>query len=295
MTEGDEVHTKLKPQVDSISNDFQKHSTQEDNVQNTIFVGNLPNKTTLKDVKKLFGIFGPILNARLRGAVRKELKTPKKLAIIKREFHEDSNHINAYVKFKSFESCKSALIMNGELYEKHHLRVTLAEDEGKSDPKKSIFVGNLVFKIHDDDLWQAFEDCGPIDRIRIIRDQKTGIGKGFGYVNFKSTDAVELALKLDGIPILGRNVRVSRVTNDGRANPSVKKKKLKKIFSSDETKQKGKKVEKQIKPFRTKVKHEFQGQKTKPSIQKKAKKKKRFDKKKMVIKQIAEQMMSKRK
>uniref|UniRef100_A0A1B6K3G8 RRM domain-containing protein n=1 Tax=Homalodisca liturata TaxID=320908 RepID=A0A1B6K3G8_9HEMI len=294
MTESDEVRTKLEPEVESINNDFQSHSTRDDNVQNTIFVGNLPNKTTSKDVKKLFGIFGPILHARLRGAVRKELKIPKKLAIIKKEFHEDNNHINAYIKFKNVESCKSALIMNGELYENHHLRVTLAEDEGKTDPKKSIFVGNLVFKIHDDDLWQAFEDCGPIDRIRVIRDQKTGIGKGFGYVNFKSADAVELALKLDGIPILGRNVRVSRVTNDGRANSSVKRKKLKKILSNDEPKQKGVKVEKQSKPFRTKVKHEFQGQKTKASIQKKPKKKKRFDKKKMVIKQIAEQMSKKK-
>lgn len=42
-----------------------------------------------------------------------------------------------------------------------------------------------VSEIQDDDLWSAFEDCGVIDSVRVVRDEKTGIGKGFGYVNFK--------------------------------------------------------------------------------------------------------------
>lgn len=44
--------------------------------------------------------------------------------------------------------------------------------------------------------------------MRIIRDNQTGVGKGFGYVNFKSEDAVALALELDGTVILNREVRV---------------------------------------------------------------------------------------
>lgn len=43
----------------------------------------------------------------------------------------------------------------------------------------------FVPELHDDDLWSAFEDCGAIESVRVIRDQKTGIGKGFGYVNFR--------------------------------------------------------------------------------------------------------------
>lgn len=48
-------------------------------------------------------------------------------------------------------------------------------------PMKQLYVS----EIQDDDLWSAFEDCGVIDSVRVIRDEKTGIGKGFGYVNFK--------------------------------------------------------------------------------------------------------------
>ena len=33
---------------------------------------------------------------------------------------------------------------------------------------------------------------------RLVRDIATGIGKGFGYVNFASKDSVETALRLDG-------------------------------------------------------------------------------------------------
>lgn len=43
----------------------------------------------------------------------------------------------------------------------------------------------LLAEIEDEDLWKAFESCGNIEGVRIIRDEKSGIGKGYGYVNFK--------------------------------------------------------------------------------------------------------------
>lgn len=122
-----------------------KRKKSLDDVENTIFVGNLPNTTDIKELKKLFRKFGVIVSARLRCAIRKELKTPKKVAVIKKEFHEDSGHINAYIKFQNFESCKAALKLNGNLYQNHHLRVNLASDDGKTDPRRSIFLGNLPF------------------------------------------------------------------------------------------------------------------------------------------------------
>lgn len=39
--------------------------------------------------------------------------------------------------------------------------------------------------MQDDDLWEVFEDCGTIEHVRVVRDEQTGIGKGFGYINFK--------------------------------------------------------------------------------------------------------------
>jgi nucleolar protein 12 len=37
----------------------------------------------------------------------------------------------------------------------------------------------------EDDLWKMFESCGKISGIRLIRDKRTGVGKGFAYINFE--------------------------------------------------------------------------------------------------------------
>jgi len=33
-----------------------------------------------------------------------------------------------------------------------------------------------------------------IESVRLVRDSATGMGKGFGYINFESADSVETAL-----------------------------------------------------------------------------------------------------
>ena len=55
--------------------------------------------------------------------------------------------------------------------------------------------------------------CGTISSVRIVRDAATGIGKGFGYVNFASEDSVEIALTLNGSELDGRKIRVSRLVH----------------------------------------------------------------------------------
>ncbi len=44
----------------------------------------------------------------------------------------------------------------------------------------------------------------------MIRDRDTGLGKGFGYVNFLDKASVELALKKDGDDFNNRPLRISR-------------------------------------------------------------------------------------
>ena len=34
-------------------------------------------------------------------------------------------------------------------------------------------------------LRQAFVECGDVEAVRIVRDSKTGAGKGFGFILFK--------------------------------------------------------------------------------------------------------------
>jgi nucleolar protein 12 len=109
--------------------------------------------------------------------------------------------------------------LNGSLFDGKHIRVDHAyrPKEKAHDTKKSVFLGNLAFDIQDEEVWQFFEDCGDIEAVRIVRDKKTNVGKGFGYVQFKDRATVGLALKLNDKPLgkSQRKIRVLRVKKEG--------------------------------------------------------------------------------
>lgn len=55
---------------------------------------------------------------------------------------------------------------------------------------------------------QAFVECGDIQDVRIVRDSRTGAGKGFGFILFKERDGVMFALKKNKTEFHGRQLRV---------------------------------------------------------------------------------------
>jgi len=63
--------------------------------------------------------------------------------------------------------------------------VSTAANDQPHDHKRSVFVGNLPFDVQDEDLYTHFARCGEIEFVRAVRDKKTNVGKGFGYVQFK--------------------------------------------------------------------------------------------------------------
>eukprot|EP00158_Paraphelidium_tribonemae_P002574 Partr_v1_DN25486_c0_g1_i2_m53782 putative RNA binding motif protein 34 len=87
----------------------------------------------------------------------------------------------------------------------------------KNPAKKSVFVGNLSFDVTEEQLRVAFKDCGEIVNVRIIRDAKTNVGKGFGYVEFTERAAIPLAKKINGMKIGGRIARVQKCVDSGTA------------------------------------------------------------------------------
>ena len=73
-----------------------------------------------------------------------------------------------------------------------------AKGEGniqEHDQSKAVFLGNVKFNEQEDNIRRHFEKCGSITDVRLVRDTATGMGKGFGYVNFDTTDAVEKVKK----------------------------------------------------------------------------------------------------
>ena len=167
-----------------------------------------------RTIHHLFAKFGKVDAVWLRCAALADPAMPKKVAVIKQEFHPDRKSISAFVRFESADSAVEACCMSGTEFGEQHIAVSRLSDSRPGKPRdsmnRSIFVGNLPFGIEDEALWQHFSLCGTISDVRIVRDRTNGMGKGFGYVNFNSADAVELALKLDQSTVENREIRVSR-------------------------------------------------------------------------------------
>ncbi|KAL8564291.1 hypothetical protein ACOMHN_050902 [Nucella lapillus] len=162
----------------------------------TVFVGNVPLTRDKKALTRLFKQFGEIESVRFRCAPVADPSTKKRVAMITKEFHEKRNNISAYVCFKEEEAAKKAVSLNGYLMDGLHLRVDSSKPELKNLNKRSVFVGNLPFAIEEESIRQHFEDCGEIENVRVVRDRKTNLGKGFCYILFKSPDSVSFALHL---------------------------------------------------------------------------------------------------
>jgi nucleolar protein 12 len=213
----------------------------------TVFVGNIPSTSTRKQILRIFKTCGKVESVRLRSLQIKEGKLPKKVAARRHKQLTEESTVNAYVVFSSEEEAEKSLKLNGTLLNGRHLRVDLVAKKESTKLKEthlSIFVGNLPFTADEEKLRSCFSDCGDVKSVRIIRDAKTGIGKGFGFVTFSDKSGVMFAMKQNRkIELDGRKLRVFKSKDEqklkqakfsGLRTDKVTGKKLtKKHFPSD--------------------------------------------------------------
>ncbi|KAG0291965.1 Nucleolar protein 12 [Linnemannia gamsii] len=194
--------------------DGSKKSDDPERQARTAFVGNLAvtsmTKGDFKKLKAAFAAFGPVESIRFRSIAFAEL-LPRKIAFITGKLHPERDVVNAYIVFKSKASvAKAVTAMNGQLFLNKHIRVDTLDGAKKHQPKKSVFVGNVAFDAQEEDLWNFFKDSGDIENVRIIRDRKTNLGKGFAYVTFQDRGSVDVALRLHDTKMGTRKMRVVR-------------------------------------------------------------------------------------
>jgi nucleolar protein 12 len=114
---------------------------------------------------------------------------------------------NAYVVYSTaYAAREAAKRLNGTVVLDRHLRVDGVAHPAKTDHRRCVFVGNLGFvddesmldqggenerkrsKIPSDieeGLWRQFGKAGVVESVRVVRDEKTRVGKGFAYVQFE--------------------------------------------------------------------------------------------------------------
>ena len=133
---------------------------------------------------------------------------------------EDSGRSKGFANltFGSAAEAQKCIAMNGATMGERWLKIESYVEKpkrtydntpsAKPDGCICVFVGNLSYDIDEEQMKTAFKDCGEVTNIRWGMDRETGDFKGFGHVEFSTTEATDKAVAMAGEMILGRAIRV---------------------------------------------------------------------------------------
>ena len=80
-----------------------------------------------------------------------------------------------------------------------------------------LFVGNLPWRVRDNDLVEMFSEHGSVTAANVVLDRDTGRSRGFGFVVMANRkDATRVIDRLDGSELDGRNIVVNVATERSR-------------------------------------------------------------------------------
>ena len=215
--------TISKPKVDLREEELEKASK-------TVFIGNLPQSviTDKKIYKQFLKLFSTPIRENEHEVISEEqekedLKNykvkscrfrsiafseplPKAVAFKQLKLDPKRDSINCYLIYQNFDRKTISKIIkhyNGFVFEGHHLRLDSVMNPAKQDNTRSVFVGNLDFEELEENLYQHFQQLATtspdeklIEYVRIVRDSKTQMGKGFAYVQFYDSSYVNKAIEL---------------------------------------------------------------------------------------------------
>lgn len=92
------------------------------------------------------------------------------------------------------------------------MKVLKTNHSKKGDLKmnKNLYVGNLSYKITEEDLKTNFSEAGEVESATIIKDKFSGQSKGFGFVEMKTEEgAGEAIKKFNGGTFDGKTITVN--------------------------------------------------------------------------------------
>lgn len=75
---------------------------------------------------------------------------------------------------------------------------------------KKLYVGGLPYSTTDDQIRDAFAQCGPVLSATVIMDRMSGRSKGFGFVEMENDEDAQKAIEMwNGKDFGGRNLTVN--------------------------------------------------------------------------------------
>lgn len=74
----------------------------------------------------------------------------------------------------------------------------------------NIYVGNLSYRVNDDELRNFFEQFGEVSSAKVVMDRETGRSRGFGFVEMANDDEGKVAVeKANEKELQGRQLKVN--------------------------------------------------------------------------------------
>ena len=75
----------------------------------------------------------------------------------------------------------------------------------------NIYVGNLSYRVTEEELKEIFSEYGEVSSVNLIIDNFSGQSKGFGFVEMaRQADAEEAIKALNESLLKGRNIKVNQ-------------------------------------------------------------------------------------
>lgn len=79
----------------------------------------------------------------------------------------------------------------------------------------TVYVGNLDEKVSEEILWELMLQAGPIVNVHMPKDKISGTAMGYGFVEFRSEEDAEYAMKvMNMIKLFGKPMKMNRASQD---------------------------------------------------------------------------------
>ena len=189
-------NTSVKPMNQSVS-----LSNKLETAVCTVFVGGISYDANEDDLREFFADCGTITSVRM----------PR---------YQDSGKPRGYahVDFSSEEGVEKALSLDKSRMLGRYLDIKMANRRrhgGDFDVSerpagcRTVFVKNLPYDTKEGEVFEAFQFCGKIAEVRLVRWGHTNKLKGIGYVQFEKEESAVIAVKKRGeIRVGGRSVQI---------------------------------------------------------------------------------------
>ncbi|KAK3865877.1 hypothetical protein Pcinc_028543 [Petrolisthes cinctipes] len=176
----------IKKTVQPITEKRQKILDQR---ERTIIVTNFNSKTKKPDLHKFFSNYGKVEDVLLK--LKNDTKGKKKT---------DGGKVSkaqkkiAHIRFTEKDMAQGALKANKKMLMGNCLFVGALDKTAVHQ----VFVRNLIEGVTKEELRGHFAQCGDIEKVIIVHNEKKlREKKGYGFISFKSGDAVQKALQLN--------------------------------------------------------------------------------------------------